>query len=54
MKKYKCPKCKTDITTMKNLYKPHKWSWMCSTCNTNVSEIKLEQLAENLKILLNK
>ncbi len=42
--KVKCPKCKRNITTMKNLRKPRKYTWTCK-CGENVTMLKLEQLS---------
>ena len=44
----RCPKCKCDISTMKNLTKKHKWNWTCK-CGVDVSKIKLKQLVETIK-----
>ena len=50
--KVKCPKCKRDISAMKHLHKPRKFSWICK-CGTDVSRLKLKQLANAIAKQMN-
>jgi lysyl-tRNA synthetase class I len=46
-----CPKCHRDITTMKYLTRRYR-TYICK-CGTDVSRLKLKQLVEALKTLIN-